>query len=147
MNTKYSVHEAMSQIDIALVMDHREKIGRKFDAPEIGHTFEDIAKRFVRGYRGDFPYMLDMQGRLQQYGKLFASQSAGVLNCMVAQVTRELQQAVRQEKHKQSTGKRTTISFDFSALNPEKAHKETAVRGPRPVRGELFSNEDMEGTQ
>jgi hypothetical protein len=127
MSTKYSVHEAMSQIDIALVMDHREKIGRKFDAPEIGHVFRDIAERFVRGYRGDFPYMLDMQQRLEQYGKLFASQSAGVLNCLVAQATRELQQAVRQEKQKQSTGKRKTIALVF------KTHKQEVETFERPT--------------
>jgi hypothetical protein len=100
----------MSAIDIATVMEHRERIGRKLDSNEIGHVFSAIAERYVRGYRGTFGYMLDMQGRLEQYGRLFASQSAGVLNCLVADVTHELQQAVRQERSKAKPKKRA-LSF------------------------------------
>lgn len=115
---KYSVHESMSAVDISIVMDHREKIGRKLDEQEIGHVLREISYRFLRGYTGDFPYLLNMKQRLDQYGRLFASQSAGVLNCLVAEATKEIQQSIRQHaKEQKSTGKTKRLSVQLGTVS------------------------------
>lgn len=118
MKNAYTVHGAMSPVDIAIVMDHREKIGRKLDGNEIGHVLREISYRFLRGYTGDFPYLLNMKQRLDQYGRLFASQSAGTLNCLCAIATKEIQQSVRQHaKDQKSTGKTKRLSVQLGTVS------------------------------
>ena len=95
---RYSVHAALDPKHIAVVMDHHERIGRKFDANEIGHALRDAAIAFLASYTGTFKYLVDMKAKQEVYGRLFASQYAAVCNCLVAEITHELQHAVRDEK-------------------------------------------------
>lgn len=85
----YSVLESLIPQDVAEVVAHRERIGRKFDANEIGHSLRDVAERFTLSYRGDFEYMYSLQNDLNEYGRLTAAQSAGALNVMYRQVLQE----------------------------------------------------------
>lgn len=116
MKNTYSIHASMDGRDIAVVMDRRERMGRKFDGNEIGHELMEIALRFLLSYQGDFAWMHQMQARHAQYGRLLSSQAAGVLNSMVSEIEHELKHAVRQEK---KGGKRKTVSIGFSTEKDE----------------------------
>lgn len=95
---RYSIHKAVDPKHIAAVMEHSERINRKFDENEIGHTLRDAAIAYLQSYQGTFPFMRTMQAKYRQYGRLYAGQYAKVLNCFVKDVTTELQQAVREVK-------------------------------------------------
>jgi hypothetical protein len=99
-NEKWSVQKAMPAADVATVMDRSAVIERKFAEADINKALYSIAIRFTQAYQGDFAWMLDIQQRLEQYGRLFDKQAAGALNTMVRAITDELQQGARQEKRK-----------------------------------------------
>lgn len=116
--SRYSVRETMDARDIAVVIDSHERLNRKFDSGEIGHELMDIALRFLTSYQGNFAWMHQMKARHAQYGKLFTSQAAGVLNTMVHEIEHELQDAVRQ--HKKFSGQHTKRVITFEQPEPEK---------------------------
>lgn len=102
MAEKWSIHQAMDGADISRVMEWRETAlgGRKFGEQDMIKDLREIAYRFLSAYRGDFAWLMTQQEKLGQYGKLFDSALAGILNCMVKSVETELQQTVRAEIHK-----------------------------------------------
>lgn len=69
-----------------------KQLGRKFEITDVTAELVVAAEIFTHQYAGDFCYMLSMRDALGRFGHLTDAQAKGVLNCLMAEARKRLQE-------------------------------------------------------
>jgi hypothetical protein len=76
---------------VKAIMSRIEMLGRKFnDSDHFSYDEFKVAHAFANKYEGDFGYMRTMQDWVRSGAMLTERQTAGVLNCLVAEMKRRM---------------------------------------------------------
>ena len=69
-----------------------KQLDRKFEVSDLTPELRQAARMYAASYEGDFEYLIDMRDRIMSGGASFLSdrQSAGVLNCLMADAKKRL---------------------------------------------------------
>lgn len=81
----------------------RGQLGRKFEIEDLLHgeyreELTDIAEKYVETYRGTFEFVQDVARAVRKYHNLTPNQAKGLLNCIVAEWSRELERRKTEEE-------------------------------------------------
>ncbi len=107
-----SASNSLSVVDTTLVEDWLAELGRRVQEQDLTSERSAAALIWLKGYEGNFGWLVDHKARLERFGSLFPSSLAGVLNCWRAdllstrrrQSTRARTPALEVDVHSMPTG-------------------------------------------
>ena len=80
------------QIVLDMAIEKVNVAGRKFVENDLLEepVYQTLSEQFIKNYKGDFEFVVDLRSKLARYNSLSVAQLKGALNCLVADERRRL---------------------------------------------------------